>query len=85
MSKATTSAPATDSISFSDRHPDWVLSSKLSQLKAMLYMTHGEARATFDNMADELRDNYLWACFDMVNECIELNNLVSAKAVPTSH
>ena len=47
------------------------LTAKLAQLQAMLQMTYGEARETFDCMNDQLRDNYLWACSELVNDCIE--------------
>ena len=49
------------------------LNKKLLHLQAMLTMTFGEARASFDDMSEELRDNYLWACYDNVGQCIALN------------
>jgi len=45
---------------------------KIAQLEALLHGTYGEAQEGFNSMADELRDNYLWACADLAGECKEL-------------
>lgn len=45
------------------------LSANLSKLSALLEMTYGGARETFDGMNKSLRDNYLWACADLANDC----------------
>lgn len=48
------------------------IANKTRQLHAMLEMTYGGARETFDSMNDDLRDNYLWACAEQARECQEL-------------
>jgi hypothetical protein len=65
--------------SFDELHPDWALTNKLSQLRAMLLMTYGEARETFTNMSDTTQDNYLWACADLAGYCIEMDNRCAAR------
>ena len=48
------------------------LTAKLAQLQAMLNMTYGNASETFNEMNERLRDNYLWACDGLVDDCIGL-------------
>jgi hypothetical protein len=55
------------------------LSSKLIQLKALLTMTHGNAGETFNDMSDEMRDNYLWACASMAGDCEELAEAIGPR------
>lgn len=45
------------------------LSARLSQLSAMLQMTHGAGFKTFSNWSDEVQANYLWACSMLAEEC----------------
>lgn len=49
-----------------------VVDTKLLQLHAMLMMTFGEAQSSFDNMGDELRGNFMWACSDIADDCRRL-------------
>jgi hypothetical protein len=56
-----------------------LLANKLSQLAALLRMTHGNAGETFNEMNDELREKYLWACGDMARDCEELADLVGTR------
>lgn len=56
------------------------LSAKLVQLTAMIEMTYGNARQTFESMNDTTRDNYMWSCGDMANDC---QNLLG-KLIPTT-
>ena len=51
-----------------------MLTAKLAQLQSMLHMTYGNAHDAFESMDGKLRENYLWACTDMVNECIGLTH-----------
>lgn len=60
------------SIIKSPRAPVDILSSKLSHLQAMLMMTYGNGQDPFDSMSDVVRDNYMWACAALVDDCIEL-------------
>lgn len=48
------------------------LSARLSQLQAMLTMTCGTGFETFNNWSDPIKDNYLWACSMLADECKEL-------------
>jgi hypothetical protein len=74
---ATKNVPDDDRGDANDRCRDYdLLATKLAQLQSMLMMTYGGARETFDSMNDDLRDSYLWACADMVDECIGLNDMV---------
>lgn len=41
---------------------------KLSMLKAMLYITHGCGAESFAQWSDSIRDNYLWACASTAEE-----------------
>lgn len=50
------------------------LNARLAQLNAMLEMTHGNGRESFDSWSDEVRDNYLWSCSMLAKECEELTN-----------
>jgi hypothetical protein len=45
----------------------------VQKLSAMLTMTCGECGEPFRRMADNIQDNYMWACADMARE---LQNLV---------
>lgn len=38
----------------------------LDQLEAMLVITYGDPDGTFHTMNAELRDRYLWACYDKI-------------------
>lgn len=64
-------SPRTKRDSFSVRMD---MGKKLSQLEALLEMTYCDASEEFNAMDDRLRDNYLWACSDMVKDCIELDH-----------
>ncbi|MBW8364716.1 MAG: hypothetical protein K0M39_09185 [Rhizobium sp.] len=48
------------------------LSTRLSQLYAMLVTTTGDGFESFDNWSDEIKGNYLWACSMLAKECNEL-------------
>jgi hypothetical protein len=48
------------------------LQSKSTQLKALMLMTYGHAADSFNNLADEYRDNYLWHCSVVVDEIAQL-------------
>lgn len=48
------------------------LSMKLAQLEAMLCLTYGASREGFESMAENHRDNFMWACSTMVDECKDL-------------
>jgi hypothetical protein len=54
------------------------LSTKLTQLHALLEMTYGGASEPFNDMSDDLRDNYMWACSDMARESVDLLIQLSA-------
>lgn len=45
------------------------LSARLSQLCAMLIMTRGSGFETFNNWSDKIKENYLWACSMLAEEC----------------
>lgn len=45
------------------------LSVRLSQLCAMLIMTTGEGFETFDSWNDKIKEDYLWACSMLAEEC----------------
>lgn len=45
---------------------------RLSQLQSMLTMTYGAGFETFDNWSDTIKENYLWACSMLADECKEL-------------
>ena len=53
------------------------LTRKLAQLKAMLFMTYGDAEEAFSGMNDELKDNFMWACSDIADECFALSETIS--------
>ena len=65
--------------SFDELNPGFALTDKLSQLRAMLLMTHGDAREVFTNMSDATQDIYLWACADLAGYCIELDNRCASR------
>ena len=48
------------------------LNAKLGQLSAMLHLIFGEGLGRFNNMSDTIRDNYLWSCAMIADECKEL-------------
>ena len=48
------------------------LDARLSQLRAMLTMTCGGGFETFNNWSDEIKQNYLWACSMLADECESL-------------
>ncbi len=68
---------ATDTVKQDVRDECNALTRKLAQLKAMLFMTYGDAQEGFDGMNDELKDNFMWACSDMANECHALSETIS--------
>ena len=75
---------ADETVTQDDRDNHELLSKKLGQLQAMLMMTYGNARETIDSMSDDLRDSYFWACADMANDCIELNDLIGLVIFPNT-
>lgn len=56
-----------------DRDTSEILYRKLRQLHAMLLRTYGEEGSNLQAMADELRDDYMWACADVANDCMALS------------
>jgi hypothetical protein len=48
------------------------LSARLSQLSAMLIMIHGGGFDSFCQWSDEIKQNYLWACSMLAEECKDL-------------
>jgi len=48
------------------------LQARLAQLSAMLCTTYGGGFETFDNWSEDVKDNYLWGCATMADECREL-------------
>lgn len=45
------------------------------KLRAMLAVTYGSHGDSFRNMADDLQDSFMWACYDqivIINEAIEV-------------
>ena len=48
------------------------LNVKLGQLCAMLMMIHGDGLEPFSALNDTLRDDYLWSCSMISDECKEL-------------
>ena len=48
------------------------LNVKLGQLSAMLHLIFGEGLGRFNNMSDNVKDNYLWSCAMTADECKEL-------------
>lgn len=71
---------ATDNVSQDVRDDCNRLTRKLSQLEAVLHGTYGDSREGFDSMADDVRENYMWACADLAGECKELAQRVSTAA-----
>ncbi len=45
------------------------LSARLSQLHALLVATHGCGYESFNQLSDPLKDNYLWCCAAIAEEC----------------
>jgi hypothetical protein len=43
----------------------------------MLFMTYGDAEEAFSGMNDELKDNFMWACSDIADECFALSETIS--------
>lgn len=50
------------------------LQARLAQLSAMLCTTYGAGFATFDNWSDTVKENYLWGCASLAQECDELSH-----------
>lgn len=48
------------------------LGARLSQLTSMLQMIHGNGFENFDTWSDEVKDNYLWGCSMLAEECLAL-------------
>lgn len=42
------------------------ISAGIDQLEAMLVITYGDPEGQFHQMSAELRDRYLWACYDKI-------------------
>ncbi len=61
------------------------LDARLSQLEAMLTMSHGNGFATFDSWSDEIKDNYLWGCAMLATECKELASIINVSSGEVSH
>ena len=57
------------------------LQSKAAQLEAIMNMTFGEAAESFNNLSDQLRDNYLWHASEMVGEIRTLAESLTPAAV----
>ena len=49
------------------------LQARLAQLEAMLTTTCGAGHESFDGWSDEIKNNYLWACSMLADECKELS------------
>lgn len=49
-----------------------LLDMKLTHLNAMLHMTYGGGAESFNQLSDETRDNFLWACSQTVKESLEI-------------
>ena len=45
------------------------LQARLAQLSAMLCTTYGAGFDTFDNWSSEVKENYLWGCASLAQEC----------------
>ncbi len=45
------------------------LGARLAQLTSMLQMIHGNGFENFDNWSDDVKDNYLWGCSMLAEEC----------------
>lgn len=60
------------------------LTEKCAHLEALMHMTFGEAGESFGRLADELRDNYLWHCSQVVGEIKLLADALSPAAVQTN-
>jgi hypothetical protein len=56
------------------------LAKKLGQLSAMLTLSYGDALESIDEMNDDLRQHYYWACAKMAKEC---GDLLSAIPYPS--
>ncbi|WP_146186273.1 hypothetical protein [Limnohabitans sp. WS1] len=57
------------------------LTAKCAQLQALMLMTHGEAGASFNSLADTHRENFLWHCTLVVDEISELASSLSPATV----
>ncbi len=53
------------------------LCARLSQLSSMLSMTFGEGSEAFHTNSDLNKENYLWACFMLSEECRELAKFIA--------
>jgi hypothetical protein len=58
------------SVSFNDVAEK--LDHKLAHLSAMLCMTYGSSFEAFNQRSDEIRDNYMWGCSTLLDECRQL-------------
>lgn len=64
----------------SNHHLMQELSDKLGHLTAMLTMIYGGGLESFDELNDELKDNYLWACADLAKQTHKMaGSLISAQ------
>ncbi len=57
------------------------LDAKLAHLSSMLYMTYGGGFESFNQWSDEIRDNYMWACSELSNECRQLSAELNRKHI----
>lgn len=48
------------------------LTAKLAQLRALLAMTFGWSMEAFNSLTEAVRDDYLFACSDLANDCLNL-------------
>jgi hypothetical protein len=48
------------------------LNKKLAILSANLSMTFGECQTAFVGQSLEIQENFLWGCFELVEDCIAL-------------
>lgn len=56
------------------------LTTKLTQLSALMEHTYGGSSEAFSGMGDALRDRYLWHCADVVRDCHQ-----AAEDIHTQH
>lgn len=61
-------APGTPKMDIIDQ-----LQARLAHLSAMLCTTYGAGFQTFDNWSETIKEDYLWSCAMLVNECRDLS------------
>jgi hypothetical protein len=52
------------------------LSARLTHLSAMLMTIHGCGIQTFESWSERVKDDYLWGCSTLAEECKELASLL---------